>query len=118
MLKKRVIQKEAKRFRWLASQCYDLAERAFYLGAAIALEETIGYSTQDANRVEISYEYDFVRKKPNEQVEWNMAIHGDPFPISEEEWKTKHPNSTITRLVFLPDEADEFSCPKRHDRIR
>ena len=118
MLKKEVIQKEIKRLRWLASQCDLPAERAFYLGAAIALEESVGYSTRDATRIEISYEHDFVRYEPDEQIEWNMAIHGDPFPISEEDWREKHPDLPIERLVDQPDGINEFSAPKRHDRIR
>ena len=118
VLKKAIIQKEAKRLRWLASQCDDKTEKAFYLGAAVALEGSIGYATQEANRLEISFDHDFTQDESDDQIEWNIALHGDPFPISEEYWKERHPQSSITRLVDLPDEIDEFTVRKRHDRIR
>ena len=120
MLRKEVILRDARRFRWLAQQCDEQEEKAFYLGAAIALEQTIGYSTREQNRIELSFEHDIKRRQKDETIIWNRPIDGDPFPISEEDWQTNH-QKPIIGLNDIYDEKEieqRERMSKRHDRIR
>ena len=120
MLRKEVVLRDTKRFKWLVQQCDDKEEKAFYLGAAIALEQTTGYSTRDQNRIELSFEHDIKRQKKEDPIVWNKAIDGDPFPISEEDWLANH-KKPIVNLVDIYDESEleqRERLSKRHDRIR
>ena len=108
-----VIKKEVKRFLWLSQQTDDEREKAFYLGAAVALNQISGAGTPDQRRVEAIYEYDIRRTDKEEKLLWITKGNGDPFPISEEDWVKRHPNKPYWGLI---DEKRDLDYWKNIDQ--